>query len=278
MGSIPVPGTSYASQKSYTVSLQGQWHLDLWGEHAGLEDSAMRQVWRAAYEYENTKRNLIANLASAYVSYQSTSDALRLARDSEAVGQAVVDTMEARIKAGDATLDELEQKRGVQHVPPVDLSAQNGLSAATLAQMLQPTSFFWNAIAGVIVNIFDGGRKELDKAYAESYYREMVETYAKTVLQAVREVEGALTSLRSSRARLAAQQGAVQDGLKQYHLSQAAFRLVQTRRRVCAIPSRRPLSHRRSGRPPGRDYRRARFQRDRRCSAGSRRIAGHPTS
>ena len=307
VGSIPVPGTSYASQKSYTVSLQGQWHLDLWGEQAGLEDSAMRQVWRATYEYENTKRNLIASLASAYVTYQNTSDALRLARDSETVGQAVVDTMEARIKAGDATLDELEQKRGAQHVlqqtvpaleqqleearntvaflvgtvpgdislaeqglqtlalpepantlpsallfqrpdiravearmraahadirvararllPPIDLSAQGGLSAATLAQMLQPTSFFWNALSGVVISIFDGGRKELDKAYAESYYREMVETYGRTVLQAVREVEGSLIGLRSSRARLMAQQAAVRDGLKQYHLSQSAFRL-----------------------------------------------------
>ena len=129
--------------------------------------------------------------------------------------------VEARMRAAHADI----RVARARLLPPVDLSAQNGLSAATLAQMLQPTSFFWNAIAGVIVNIFDGGRKELDKAYAESYYREMVETYAKTVLQAVREVEGALTSLRSSRARLAAQQGAVQDGLKQYHLSQAAFRL-----------------------------------------------------
>jgi NodT family efflux transporter outer membrane factor (OMF) lipoprotein len=307
VGSVPVPGSSKNVQRSYQTSLQGQWRLDVWGEQRAIENSSELQVWRALYDRDNAQRNLVGSLTSAYVSYLIANDSLRLARDNEAIGRNIVQATELRLGAGDATMDELEQKRASQHVleevvpglelqreearnniaylvatvpseldlsdagtevltlpeipktmpsalllqrpdirgiearmraadadievararllPPIDLSAQAGFTALTLTKLLQPQSLFWTGLTGLAVNIFDGGKKEKDKAYSEAYYQEMIETYARTVLQAVREVEGALGGLRGSAIRLTSQQRATRSALNQYKMSSSAYQL-----------------------------------------------------
>lgn len=56
--------------------------------------------------------------------------------------------------------------------------------------------------------LFDGGRRRADVERAESLYEERVGQYRKTVLQAFREVEDALASLRTLDERLVHQRGA----------------------------------------------------------------------
>ena len=110
-------------------------------------------------------------------------------------------------------------------LPSLNLSAQLGQSGLGVLQLLQPQNLFWNLISGMTVSIFDGGRKEADKALSQAAYEEMVETYARTVLQAVREVEGALVGLRSAREHLALQQRLTASGLSSFKLSASAYQV-----------------------------------------------------
>jgi outer membrane protein, multidrug efflux system len=127
--------------------------------------------------------------------------------------------VEARMRAAHADMDVARARL----LPPVDLSAQAGGSALSIAQLLQPQSLFWNAIASVAVTVFDGGRRAGDKAYAKAYYEEMVATYGRTVYQAVREVDSALSSVRNTGQRLTAQQGATKSALHIFNLANSAY-------------------------------------------------------
>lgn len=305
VGSVALSRSSSRPQASFQASLQALWQPDLWGERQAATESAEQQVWRAAYERENQQRNLVGSVVAAYVGVLLANDAIHLARETESTGQRIVDLVAERLAAGDATADELEQKRAALYalrmtvpaleqqreearnqlallvgtapselelpdagldglatpepvaglpasllfqrpdiravearmraaqadiavararmLPALNLSAQLGQSGLSVVQLLQPQNLFWNLLSSLTVSIFDGGRKEADKALSQAAHEEMVETYARTVLQAVREVEGALVGLRAAREQLALQQRLTASGLQSFKISAAAY-------------------------------------------------------
>ncbi len=127
--------------------------------------------------------------------------------------------MEARMRAANANIEVARAKL----MPPMDLALQSGFSGLTLSQLVQPQSFFWSAAASLAVTIFDGGRRQGDKDYAQSYHEEMVENYRQTILQAVREVEGALSTLHSTSTRLQAQKRSARAALSMFNIANQAY-------------------------------------------------------
>ena len=111
---------------------------------------------------------------------------------------------EARLLAADADLDVARARI----LPALDLSTQLGYSSLALARLFQPSSFFWNAISNLTTSIFDGGKLASEQEMAQAIHEEMVETYARAIFQAVKEVESALASVRLTDKRLDAQQEA----------------------------------------------------------------------
>jgi multidrug efflux system outer membrane protein len=127
--------------------------------------------------------------------------------------------MEARMRAANANIDVARARL----LPPIDLSAQMGYSGSTLASLLQPQNLLASTVAALALTIFDGGVKKGEQAYAQSYYEEMVETYGKTVLQAVREVESALANLNATSRRLEAQKSVTRSSLNIFKIGNDAF-------------------------------------------------------
>jgi outer membrane protein TolC len=90
-------------------------------------------------------------------------------------------------------------------LPPMDLSAQIGYSGIALSQLFQPQTLFWNVVDNLVVSIFDGGRKRNEHLFSQAVREEMVESYARTLYQAMKEVESALAAVRLAERRLTAQ-------------------------------------------------------------------------
>jgi NodT family efflux transporter outer membrane factor (OMF) lipoprotein len=109
---------------------------------------------------------------------------------------------EARLLAADANVDVARARL----LPPLDLSAQVGYSGLSMAQLFQPSTLFWNVIANVTASIFDGGKLASEKENAQAIHEEMVEAYARTIYQAVKEVENSLVAIRLNGQRLDSQQ------------------------------------------------------------------------
>ena len=143
--------------------------------------------------------------------------------------------MEARMRAANANINVARARL----LPPVDLAAQLSYSGANLANLLQPQNFLASTAASLVLAIFDGGLKKGEQAFAQSFYEEMVETYGKTVLQAVRDVESAIANLRAANRRLDAQKSVTRAALQIYKLTNEAFA-------AGAIDQGAVLEHRRS--------------------------------
>lgn len=111
--------------------------------------------------------------------------------------------VEARLRAANADIDVARARL----LPPIDLSAQAGYSALSLSNLFSPQNFVANVIATLAITIFDGGRRQAEKNIAETSRQQLVETYAQTIIQALREVDSAMSALRTSRARMKAQVG-----------------------------------------------------------------------
>jgi NodT family efflux transporter outer membrane factor (OMF) lipoprotein len=112
-----------------------------------------------------------------------------------------IKVMEARMRAAHANI-ELARAR---LMPPIDLVVQSGFSGLALSELLLPQSFFWASAASLTATVFDGGRRQGERDYADAYYEEMTETYRQTVFQAIREVESAISTVNTTQRRLDAQ-------------------------------------------------------------------------
>ena len=126
---------------------------------------------------------------------------------------------EARLLSADADVDVARARL----LPPLDLSAQVGHSSLAMSQFFQPSTLFWNAISNLTVSIFDGGKLKSDKENAQAIHEEMVETYARTIYQAAREVENALAGIRLTGNRLASQQEATTSARQAWDISAKVY-------------------------------------------------------
>jgi NodT family efflux transporter outer membrane factor (OMF) lipoprotein len=135
------------------------------------------------------------------------------------LGRPDIRMMEARMRAANANIDVARARL----MPPIDLSLQAGYSGAALATLFQPQNLLVSTAASLAMSIFDGGVRKGEQDFAQSYYEEMVETYSKTVLQAVREVESALASVKTATRRLEAQKAVTRSALNIFKIGNDAY-------------------------------------------------------
>ena len=135
------------------------------------------------------------------------------------LGRPDIRMMEARMRAANANIEVARARL----LPPVDLSAQMGYTGASWAALMQPQNLLVSTVASLAISIFDGGQRRGEKEYAQSYYEEMVETYGKTLFQAVRDADSALSNLRTASRRLEAQKGVTRAALNIFKLGSDAF-------------------------------------------------------
>jgi multidrug efflux system outer membrane protein len=97
--------------------------------------------------------------------------------------------------------------------PQITLTASYGLASTDLSSFLDPASQTWRVFAGLLQPLFNAGKNRARVEMRESQNRQSLYSYEKTLLQALREVEDALVSLRKNgeestaqKARVTAQQ------------------------------------------------------------------------
>lgn len=81
------------------------------------------------------------------------------------------------------------------YLPKFTLGAGGGLSSLSLADLFDPKSLFTSIGPNVTIPLYNGGRNKKDKALAEARTREAYATFEVLTLNAVREVEDALSNL-----------------------------------------------------------------------------------
>ncbi|MFO7986932.1 MAG: efflux transporter outer membrane subunit [Desulfatiglandaceae bacterium] len=108
------------------------------------------------------------------------------------------------LRAAEAQLKSLNAQVGVakaSRFPSISLTGSFGYSSTELSQLFDPKSELWSLAMGLTQPIFDAGRLKAGQRAAEARYRQGVAEYAKTVLKAFSEVEGALLTRKEQLAR-----------------------------------------------------------------------------
>ncbi|MDH5282345.1 MAG: efflux transporter outer membrane subunit [Gemmatimonadota bacterium] len=96
--------------------------------------------------------------------------------------------------------------------PNISLTGFLGLQSRDLSTLANSSAVAWNAAASLVQPIFQGGRNKANVKAAESRMRQQLISYEGTVLNALREVDDALTQYR-----LAADRRAVTDSQVVYN-------------------------------------------------------------
>ncbi len=95
---------------------------------------------------------------------------------------------EAKLRALNALLGMAKASR----LPRITLTGSFGYSSDELNQLLRAESELWNLALGIVQPLFDAGKLKAGQRAAEARYHQGVAEYAKRVLTAFSEVEGAL--------------------------------------------------------------------------------------
>jgi NodT family efflux transporter outer membrane factor (OMF) lipoprotein len=122
---------------------------------------------------------------------------------------------EAQLLAADADIDVARARV----LPPLDLRAGYGYGSVYLRDLFTPENVAWNLLATLTATIFDGGKRSLAVTQNKARHLELVEGYVRTIYQAVREVEDALSAQTHLARRLAAQETSVEASDIAYRLS-----------------------------------------------------------
>ena len=124
------------------IGPRADWRVDIWGELKSLAEATEMEAWGATYQRDDTRRQLIANVIGRYVEYLSLNDRIRVANETKAALESLLEAVSERLKAGDATIIELEQQRAAvmaveATIPGLELQRENAANA--LAQLLGVT-------------------------------------------------------------------------------------------------------------------------------------------
>ena len=84
-------------------------------------------------------------------------------------------------------------------LPSFVLSGGGGYGSTALSALTAPQSLFYNFTANLIAHLFDGGRRDAEERVADAKNVEMLESYASTVIAALRDVESALSAVELSK-------------------------------------------------------------------------------
>jgi multidrug efflux system outer membrane protein len=110
-----------------------------------------------------------------------------------------VGAAEARLKALNARVGAAMADR----FPRIRLTGSLGYASEELGRLFNPSSRLWSLAAGLVQPLFDAGERKSAQEAAEARYAQGVADYAKTVLNAFAEVEGALLTRKEQFARRA---------------------------------------------------------------------------
>ena len=127
---------------------------------------------------------------------------------------------EEQMLAADANVDVARKA----FLPTIQLTGDVGVQSAALSTLLRPESVVWSVAAGLTQPIFQGGKLRAQLALSEAQRQELLESYRKSILSALIDVENALIAIRENRVREEAQLVAVSTAQQALSLTEQRLR------------------------------------------------------
>jgi multidrug efflux system outer membrane protein len=109
------------------------------------------------------------------------------------------------------------------YFPSFPLTADLGLSSPFLSHFFTWQARYWEYVLNAVQTLFDGGQKKAEIQRAKAQFMERFAFYQKTVTQAFKDVEDALSSFNHTALELQAQKKAIEASLSTCSLAKEQF-------------------------------------------------------
>jgi outer membrane protein TolC len=109
------------------------------------------------------------------------------------------------------------------YYPSIVLGANVGVDSRSLASLLDAPSLLWSLGVSAAQVLFDGGRINAGVSFAQAGYEASVASYRRIVLQAMQEVQDAITGLATLEHAAAQAQTAVASATRVRELASARY-------------------------------------------------------
>ena len=109
-------------------------------------------------------------------------------------------------------------------LPSFSMTAEYGQGSYKLADILSPQSLLYSIAGNMVANVFDYDKKDNLLGQARARNKELLETYANTVLSSLRDVEDALSGIRLTRQQYQALHGALGRSNRLLEFSQLIYK------------------------------------------------------
>jgi outer membrane protein, multidrug efflux system len=129
-------------------------------------------------------------------------------------------SVEEQMISADANVDVARKA----FLPTIQLTGQAGFQSALLSTLVRPESAIYTMAAGVTQPIFEGGKLRGQLALSEAERQQFLESYRKSIVSALTDVENALVGVRENAARENAQRVAVASARRAFTLSEERLR------------------------------------------------------
>jgi NodT family efflux transporter outer membrane factor (OMF) lipoprotein len=130
------------------------------------------------------------------------------------------------IRAAEAQLHRASAEVGVATAnlyPKINLTADVGTVALTVAKLFAPGSLIWSVAGGLTQPLFNGGQLRHQKKAAEAAFDQALAQYKGTLLSAFQDVANALRALQADADALNAQDAAVRAAAASLNIARAQF-------------------------------------------------------
>lgn len=125
----------------------------------------------------------------------------------------------ALVSAGRADVDSACKS----YFPSFPLTASLGLASPFLSHTLEWQARYWGYVFNALEPLFDGGQRKANTQTAKARFAEQFAIYQKTINQAFKDIEDALSSLHYTRLQLQAQNKALEAAIDTHSLAQEQF-------------------------------------------------------
>jgi NodT family efflux transporter outer membrane factor (OMF) lipoprotein len=130
-----------------------------------------------------------------------------------------VQEAEAKLMAANADI----RVARAEFLPAFDLTTSYGLESYALTHYTTPPLAVYSLLGSMTAPLFEGGKLRGQLHYAQARYEELLQNYRKAALSAFGDVEDALTSVKQTKDRYAAQQKTLQSARRGFIMAEEAF-------------------------------------------------------
>jgi outer membrane protein TolC len=182
---------------NFQLGLDASWEIDIFGANRDALAASEATALSGAASLSDVQASIAAEVALGYIALRGTQTRLTATAANFASQQEMLQITQWRLQAGLVTSAEADAARA----PNFKLGGSFGVGATALNALTRSAAVVSSLLASVAMPLFDGGTSGAQVSAQQAAMEQARAAYKAALLNALKEVEDALSTLRGDRER-----------------------------------------------------------------------------